>query len=391
MTCIAYFDCFSGVAGDMILGALVDAGLALEALREALEPLSLDGYALEARRVRKGPLAGTKVDVVIDRKDPPFRDAGALIACVRDSGLADDVKERSVRIFERLGRAEAVVHGVSADEVHFHDLALVDTAVDVVGAVAGLRILGVSVVQASPISVGRGFLTCGHGRLPVPPPASVEILKGIPTIEIPVEGEIATPTGCAILAELAQAFGPRPPMVYDRVGYGAGEKDLPGAPNLLRLFLGRPGAPEEADRAVVLETNLDDLPGQVLGPLYRTLLEAGALDVWVVPVTMKKGRPGNLLSVLTPVEAVGAIESILFRETTSLGIRRHEVLRSKLQRRVERVETGYGPVRIKVGILPDGAEKGAPEFDDCLALSQKCGVPVREVLEAARSAWRAKS
>ena len=235
MTRLAYFDCFSGVAGDMILGALVDAGLTVEALREALAPLPLEGYAIEARRVRKGPLAGTKVDVVIETEDAPFRDPGALIACVRESALPGDVKERAVRIFERLGRAEAAVHGVPTEEVHFHDLALIDTAVDVVGAVAGLRILGVEVVQASPIAVGRGFLECGHGRLPVPPPASVEILKGIPTFEVPAGGEIATPTGCAILAELARSFGPRPPMVYDRVGYGAGEKDLPGAPNLLRL------------------------------------------------------------------------------------------------------------------------------------------------------------
>ncbi|MHC4778649.1 MAG: nickel pincer cofactor biosynthesis protein LarC [Planctomycetota bacterium] len=385
---ISFFDCFSGVAGDMILGALVDAGLSLPALQEGMKALPLGGYSLQARKVKRGAISGTKVDVVIETKEAPFRDPAAMASCIAGSTLPGAVKERSLRVVDRLRRAEAAVHGMSNEPVHFHDLALIDTAVDVVGSVLGLDMLGVEEVHASPVSVGRGFLDCGHGRLPAPPPASVEILKGIPTVEVDVNGEIATPTGCALVAELAVSFGKRPPMVYDRIGYGAGEKKLEALPNLLRILLGATPTGVDTERTLILETNLDDLPSQILGPLFGTLLEKGALDVWASPVTMKKGRPGVILSVLTTEDLAPVLEDLLFLETTTLGVRRTSVDRTKLDRQVVNVETRYGEVRIKLGILPDGSLKAAPEFDDCLALARAQDVPVREIIDEARARAR---
>jgi len=388
MARIAYFDCFSGVAGDMILGALVDAGLPLPDLREGLRALRLEGYDLKARKTTKGTLAGTKVDVVIEVEKAPFRDPGELISLIRKSELGDRVKEGAERVVQRIRSAEAAVHGVPEEEVHFHEIGLMDTAVDVVGAVVGLDLLGVEKLLSSPIAVGRGLLECSHGRLPVPPPASVEILKGIPTIQIDVEGEIATPTGCAILAVLSEGFGNRPAMNYDRVGYGAGDRDLPGRPNLVRVFLGETPSVTPGDRVVVLETNLDDLSPQILGPLYAKLLSAGAMDVWTTPCTMKKGRPGLVVSALCPPEALPSVEKLLFSETTTLGVRRWEADRSLLPRRVDRVETRWGSVRVKVASLPGGGVKWAPEFEDCIALAEAKGVAVREVIEEASAKAR---
>jgi len=390
VTRIAYFDCFAGVAGDMILGALVDAGLPLEALEAVLRPLGLEGVRLEAKRVRKGALAGTKVDVVIETEVPPFRDPSALEERVRNAPLPETVRKRARAVLARLREAEAAVHGVSSDEVHFHEIGLADTAVDVVGSVAGLHALGVEEVHASPVSVGRGFLECDHGTLPVPPPASVEILKGMPTVQIDVEGEIATPTGCALLAALSKGFGNRPPMTYDRVGYGAGDRDLPAVPNLLRIFVGETASPATGERAVVVETNLDDLSPELLPPLTETLLAAGALDVWILPAGMKKGRTGFLAACLCPPGTEGRFEEILFRETTTLGVRRYEVARTRLERRTVEVETAYGAVRVKAGVLPGGRMKFAPEFEDCREAAQRAGVAIREVMEAALSAARAR-
>jgi len=384
---IAYFDCFSGVAGDMILGALVDAGLPLDGLAAGLKSLPVEGYSLRARKVKKASLQGTKVDVLLEEHGHPHGPVD-LLGIVSRSALPAPVKDRSSAVIRRLAEAEAAVHGVSPDRVHFHELGGIDTIVDVCGAVLGLHLLGVEEVFASPISIGRGFLDTHHGRLPSPPPASVELLKGVPTVEIDVEGEIATPTGCALLKELATGFGRQPPMVYDRVGYGAGDREFPGFANLLRVLLGvREGNPA-GDRAVVLETNLDDLSPQVVGALYDLLFASGALDVWTTAAGMKKGRPGIVLSVLAPPGREAAVESVLFAETTTLGVRRHEVDRTTLPRSFATVKTRWGDVRVKVAVLPGGGIRGAPEFEDCLALARKAGVPVRDVLEEARAAAR---
>lgn len=383
---IAYFDSFCGVSGDMILGALVDAGLPLEDLARALQALGLGGYSLRARRVTRGVIAGTKVDVVLETKEAPFRHPGDLVGLVERSGLPAPVKAASIRVVERIRDAEAAVHGVSPEEVHLHEIGLVDTAVDVVGSVLGLHLLGVEDVRSSPVTVGRGALECRHGRLPVPAPAAAEILKGVPTREIPVEGEIATPTGAALLAVLSSSFGPRPLMTYDRVGYGAGDRDVAQMPNLLRLFLGDVEAGVEGDRVVLLETNVDDLSPQILAVLLGKVLGAGALDVWTTAVGMKKGRSGQVVSVLAPVDREGPVRDVLFRETTTLGVRRLEVDRATLPREAARVTTPFGAVRVKVATLPGGGRKAAPEFDDCLALAEQAGVPVREVVQAAQEA-----
>jgi hypothetical protein len=392
---IAYFDCFSGVAGDMILGALVDAGLPFEDLAGGLRALPVEGWSLRSRKVKKASLQGTKVDVVIeghghDRGHGHGHGTGPmdLLGTVARSALPGEVKDRASDVIRKLAEAEAAVHGTTPDRVHFHELGGIDTIVDVCGAVLGLHLLKIEEVWASPVSIGRGFLDTAHGRLPSPPPASVEILKGVPTVEIAVEGEIATPTGCAVLATLAEGFGRQPAMVYDRVGYGAGDRDFPGFANLLRVLLGKREGAAGGDRAVVLETNLDDLSPQVVGALYDRLFEAGALDVWTTAAGMKKGRPGIVLSVLAPPGRERAVESVLFAETTTLGVRRHEVDRSVLARETATVATRWGEVRVKVATLPEGTRRGAPEFEDCLALARKAGVPVQDVLDEARAAAR---
>jgi uncharacterized protein (TIGR00299 family) protein len=390
MARIAYFDCFSGVAGDMILGALVDAGLEIGALASGLQALDLEGYALKARRVSKAGLGATQVEVALEGDRAPFENPSALIDLIGASALPETVRERSIRVVERIRDAEAAVHAKPESEVHFHEIGLVDTAVDVVGAVLGLEMLGVERVRASAVAVGRGFLECRHGTLPVPPPASVEILKTVPTVQVDVEGEIATPTGCALLATLAEGFGIRPQMTYDRVGYGAGERDLGNRPNLLRVFLGETGADEALADAVMLETNLDDASPQLLGALFARLFEAGALDVWATPCTMKKNRPGIVLSVLCPGEIRSRAEDLLFAETTTLGVRMTGVRRSVLDRRMETVETPWGTVRVKVASLPGGRLKWSPEFEDCASRAREAGIPVREVLEAASAKARAR-
>jgi pyridinium-3,5-bisthiocarboxylic acid mononucleotide nickel chelatase len=382
-----YFDCFSGVAGDMILGALVDAGLPLEDLAAGLKALPVGGYSLRARKVTKASLQGTKVDVLLEGDGHPHGPMD-LLDIVARSTLPAPVKDRSSAVIRRLAEAEAAVHGLPPDRVHFHELGGTDTIVDVCGAVLGLHLLGVGEVFASPISIGRGFLDTHHGRLPSPPPASVELLKGVPTLEIGVEGEIATPTGCALLKELAAGFGRQPAMVYDRVGYGAGDREFPGFANLLRVLLGVRECNAPGDRAAVLETNLDDLSPQVVGSLYDRLFAAGALDVWTTAAGMKKGRPGIVLSVLAPPVRVREVESVLFAETTTLGVRRYEVDRTVLAREMRTAVTRWGEVRLKVAILPDGTRRAAPEFEDCLALANRAGVPVRDVLEQAQAAAR---
>jgi uncharacterized protein (TIGR00299 family) protein len=373
----------------MILGSLVDAGFPFEDLVRGLKELPLEGFSLNREKVRRGAIAGTKIHVNLEEGGSPFRKPSDLTDLVKRSALPESIRDTAARVFDRLRDAEAAVHGEPRDRVHFHDLGGIDTVVDVVGTLVGLEGLEIEAVEASPIAVGRGFLQCGHGRLPVPPPASVEILKGIPTVEIDVEGEIATPTGCALLAVLCRRFGRRPAMVYESVGYGAGDREIPNHPNLLRLFIGT-AEDTGGDRVTVLQTNLDDLSPQILGHVFDRLLSAGALDVWTTPATMKKGRPGTVLSVLAREGSEESLEAVVFAETTTLGIRRQVMERSVLERHAERVETPWGPVEIKVAVLPGGASKWAPEFEECKALAVAAGVPVREVLEAASAAARSR-
>jgi pyridinium-3,5-bisthiocarboxylic acid mononucleotide nickel chelatase len=384
---IGYFDCFSGASGDMILGALVSAGLSEERLRAELGKLSLDGYELGIRRIQKQGFAAIKVDVQLTGK-PGHRHLRHIIEIIDGSALSDSVRQRAKRIFTRLGEAEAKVHGIEVEKVHFHEVGAVDAIVDVVGAMIGLEQLGVGRILCSPIPVGSGTVTCDHGVLPVPAPATAELLSGVPLAECDEVGELLTPTGAAILTTLAEGFGPIPAMQIEQCGYGAGSRDGQKRPNVLRLFVGQVAeAGDLSDEVVVLEANLDDATGEQIGHAFAALLAAGALDVFTTPIMMKKNRPAVLLSVLATPEKQVACEEVLFAETTTLGVRKHVCTRRKLSRDVATVETKFGPIRIKLGRRGDRVTLASPEYEDCAEASRKHGVSLRAVMNEASAVW----
>jgi hypothetical protein len=381
-----------GIAGDMFLAAALDVGVDRAALEAALRTLGLPGWRLGAHPATASGIAGTHVEVTVEGAQPHARGLAEILALVDASGLPPRAKAVARAVFERIGRAEAKVHGVALEAVHFHEVGAVDSIVDVCGAAVALDLLGWPRVVSSPPELGQGMARSAHGAMPIPPPAVLELLVGKPVRLGGPPGEAVTPTGAALLAELAEV-GPLPTFVPGRVGYGVGTARWPDRPNVLRMTLGeeaeegpRPGP--AADALWVLETNLDDCPGQLVARAIEVALEAGALDAWAAPVTMKKGRPGLLLSALVEEPRRAAVTRALFEETTTLGVRRHPVEREALQRALVTVETPYGPVRVKVG-RAGGRELGAhPEYDDCLARAREHGVPVKEVASAALAAYR---
>jgi hypothetical protein len=385
---LAYFDCFSGISGDMTLGALVDAGVPFEVLRSELAKLNLPGYELSSAKVTRSGLAATKVDVILDKKDQPARRLADVQAVINESTLPPSVKEKSLRIFERLAAVEAKVHATTPEKVHFHELGAVDAMVDIAGSVIGLEHLGVREVIASPVNVGSGSVHTSHGRLPVPAPATAELLKGIPLYSSSVTFELTTPTGAAILSTLASSFGPLPQMRIQRTAYGAGSKDVPGQPNVLRLFIGEPVESYREDSSVLIETNIDDMNPQVYDYLIERLMQAGAHDAYLTPVIMKKGRPGILLSALTDRGTRDSLLDIIFRETTSIGVRIQDVGRRKLDREVREVKTPYGAVRVKISKRGDEILTVTPEYEDCRRIAEEKQVPLKQVMEEARKNFR---
>jgi len=387
---IAYFDPFSGASGDMILGALVDAGVSLASLRRELRKLPLDGYSLSARKVERGGFAATKIDVKLKHHghDHPHRHLPDVLRIIRRSGLEKAEKERAAAVFQRLAEAEGRVHRCAVEEIHFHEVGAVDAMVDIVGAVVGLRLLGVERVVSGPLRTGTGFVECAHGRLPVPAPATAELLKGFPSVGTDIEGELTTPTGAALLTTLADAFGPRPPMTVATVACGAGSRDREGVPNLLRLFVGEAAAADEADEVAVIEANLDDLSGEIIGYVLDRLLAAGALDACLIPIHMKKNRPGVILQAIAEPGAAPAIEQIILTETSTFGIRRTLATRRKLRRELVDVATRYGKIRIKVGRSGKTLVHAAPEYEDCRRAAVETGVPLKRVYDAALDAFR---
>ncbi len=381
---IAYFDCFSGISGDMLLGALVDVGLALADLRADLSRLPLSGYELTAERVTKAGIAGTMVRVHAEHSHT-HRGLRDIVEIIAGASLPPEATGPAVQTFERLAAAEARVHGTTIDEVHFHEVGAVDAIVDIVGAFCGLHRLGIEKVYASALPLGGGWVDTAHGRLPVPAPATVELLRGVPSYGGPVEAELVTPTGAAILTTICHDFGEMPPMTIHATGWGAGSKDLPH-PNLLRLFLGEPTTRPVEQRLVLIETNIDNMNPELFGHLMERLFEAGALDVFYTPIVMKKSRPATLVSVLSEPPLVDALSEILFRETTTLGLRLTEVGRRCLDREWRQVQTEYGPVRVKLGRWNDEIVSIAPEYEDCIRLAKEKGVPAKAVYDAARRA-----
>lgn len=382
---VAYFDCFSGAAGDMVLGAIVDAGVPLDAIARELARLDVKGFHLEAKPARRGFIAGTEVDVVIEERhhdhDEPHDVAYADIQrLIEKSSLHPKVKQDSLAVFRTIGVAEAAVHGVDISEIHFHEVGALDSIADIVGSCAGLHLLGVEAIYCSPIPVNRGYLTCRHGTFPVPPPAVAEMLKGVPVTPVDVEGEIITPTGAAILLTLSKRVGPFPQMTVNSVHYGAGDADRKELPNLLRLFVGEMASDGERDLVWQVETNLDDVPGELVGALYDRLFAAGALDVWTTPVQMKKSRPGLVLGLLAAPDRLGAVEEVLFRETSTLGVRRFQVERTKLRREQRRVTTSLGEVTVKIAYMDGKVAKVSPEFDEVDVIAKRSGLPLPEAI-----------
>jgi uncharacterized protein (TIGR00299 family) protein len=381
-----------GIAGDMFLAAALDLGVDRARLEAALRTLDLPGWRLEVTRRSVSGISATHVDVVVEGEQPHGRGLAEILRLVDGSGLPPRARAAARALFERIGRAEAKVHGVPVEEIHFHEVGAVDSIVDLCGAAVVMDLLGWPRVLSAPPELGRGVARTAHGHIPIPGPAVLELLAGKPVRPGGPYGETVTPTGAALLAELAE-IGPLPTLVPGRVGYGAGTRDWPDRPNVLRMTLAealpssRPATAPDA--LVVLEANLDDCPGQLVARAIEAALEAGALDAWAAPLTMKKGRPGLLLGALCEEARRGAVTAALFAETPTLGVRRHAVERDALDRELVPVETAYGEVRVKVARL-EGRTLGAhPEYDDCLARAKERGVPVREVMAAALAAWRA--
>ncbi len=392
LSTVAYFDVYMGISGDMVLGSLVDVGLQVEVLQEGLDALGIAGLGIEARRVSKHGLSGTKVDIVAPHEHV-HRGLAEIVSIIGRSDLPSPVQEAAAAVFERLAAAEARVHGTTIDEVHFHEVGAADAIGDIVGAVYGLHALGVQEVHCSPIPLSRGTVHCAHGEIPVPPPAVLELLAGLPVHGVDTEGETVTPTGAALMVGLADRWGAAPAMTLRKVGYGAGDREYL-LPNMLRLLLGDRSfddvgadASDVIDQLTLLETNIDDMSPEWLGPLLAELLGAGAVDAWFTPIVMKKGRPAIVVSALTHPAEAATLRGLLFSRTTTLGIRESPVRRRRLERQHVEVETPFGPIRLKVGRISGGQSKAAPEFDDCHAAAKAHGVSLQSVYAAALAAW----
>lgn len=383
---IAYFDCVAGASGDMILGALLDAGLPEATLHERLAALHLDGFELNCYRVNKNGFDAVKVDVIVD-DNVPARTLVDIEAIVMGSDLSLALKKQAVSIFRRLGEVEATIHGTTLEQIHLHELGGIDTIIDVVGTLVGLEVLGVEQVTASPLPMGRGFVGGAHGKIPLPAPATLALLKGTPIVGSDLDMELVTPTGAVLLSSLAEAFGPISTMTLTSVGYGAGARDLP-IPNLLRVLLGDRPTTDQAiiETLVVLETNIDDLNPEFYDYVMGRLFDAGALDVYLSPIQMKKNRPATQLSVLCRPMDVDGLRNILFTETSTLGVRQQMVQRHRLNRSVHTVETPYGSVRVKMARLSEGQTKAYPEYEDCRRLAEAGGKTLREIYRAAEQA-----
>lgn len=420
MARIAYFDLFCGLSGDITLGALVDAGLPLADLKRGLSKLPLKGYSISSRRVMKHAVSATKVDVTIagqrqkphshehhdhhhdhdhghDHDHSHSHDHGHgnghahtslkdILALIKKSGLPTEVKATASDCFVRLGKVEGQIHGVDPMKVSFHEVGAVDSIIDIVGSCLGLHLLGVEEVYCSRVPIAHGEIQTRHGRLPNPGPAAMGLLRGFPLVPVDIDREILTPTGAALLATFVREPGRFPDMTLTSIGWGAGEWDLPQRANVARVLLGESASAEESDSISLVETNLDNASGELVGYLFEKLFAAGAVDVYTTAIQMKKSRPGVKVSVLVPPSRRPAIEEILLRETPTFGVRRILMERSKLARREESVSTRYGKIRVKIGLLGDETLKAAPEYEDCRAAAEKHGVSLAKVVEAARQA-----
>ncbi|MGH9352345.1 MAG: nickel pincer cofactor biosynthesis protein LarC [Terriglobia bacterium] len=392
MTKIAYLDASSGISGDMFLAALLDAGLPEPALLAELAKIPVGSYEFKSSRVMRSSLAGNHIEFVIPEKQP-HRHLHHIEKMFNESTLSESVKDKALAIFKRLAEAEGKLHGKPPGSVHFHEVGAVDAVLDIAGACAGLELLGLEELYCSPLNVGSGHVEAAHGRLPIPAPATAELLKGLPVYSTGFDGELVTPTGAAIVSTLAKGFGPMPAMKVTAIGYGAGTRDFPGHPNLARLFVGEKSEGAQAKVASgevisVIQANVDDMNPQLFGYTMEKALAAGALDVTCGAIQMKKNRPGLEITLLCAPERTDALARILLQETTTLGVRIHEARRITLAREAVSVETAYGPVRMKVAKCEGRVVNAAPEYEDCHRVAEEKSVALKEVMLAAQAAFR---
>jgi hypothetical protein len=388
---LAYFDCFSGISGDMTLGALIDAGCSADLLRDELKSLHVPGWELTTEKVWKNGMSATCVRVNTEDQQK-HRPLITILEILQNSRLGPGVRENASRIFKKMGEAEAHVHDAPLEKVHFHEVGAVDAIVDIVGSCIGFHALGIERFACSPLNVGGGTAKMTHGVLPVPAPATARLLQGAPTFSNGVQRELVTPTGAAIIATLCDSFGPQPAMTVSAIGYGAGAADLEGQPNVVRIMIG-----ETADKTSfagdeeisIIEANLDDMNPQIYGYVLEKVLLAGALDVYTTALQMKKNRPGTLLTILCRPEDTNALTSLIFAETTTLGVRTHRAQRRALPREWVNVSTGFGPVRIKLSRSNGRILHVTPEYDDCRKLAVEKQVPLQQVISEALRAYQA--
>jgi uncharacterized protein (TIGR00299 family) protein len=380
---IAYFDCFSGASGDMILGSLIDAGLSARLLKEELKKLRIPTIHLKVKKVLKSGLSATQVIVEGKSEKKSHRNLKEILRIVERSGVEAKVKERSKEIFKRIASVEANIHRTQMGEVHFHELGGLDSIVDIVGSVWGIQKLGIEKILVSKVNVGGGFVKCEHGILPVPAPATLSLMEGKPIYSSGVERELLTPTGAAILTTLGSEFGSMPPIKVERIGYGAGRDNLPH-PNLLRLIIGTSESSLPRERVTVVETNIDDMNPQFYDYVIEKLLAIEVLEVFITPILMKKNRPGHLLTIICPSEKLPFVTKFLLRETTTLGLRWHEEEREKSDREILIEETKYGKIRFKLARWEGRIVNLSPEYDDCKRLALENRVPLKEVFEEAK-------
>jgi uncharacterized protein (TIGR00299 family) protein len=386
---LAYFDCFSGISGDMTLGALVDAGCPVEYLRSELQSLQVPGWTLSAERIWKNGMAATHVTVQTEDQQK-HRSLSAILEILQNSQLAPQVRDRASAIFEKLGRAESYVHDAPLEKVHFHEVGAVDAIVDIVGSCIGFDALGIAKFASSPLNVGGGTAKMAHGILPVPAPATARLLQGAPTYSNGVQKELVTPTGAAIVATLCDTFGPQPAMTVSGIGYGAGTIDLEHQPNVLRIMIGEAAEKSAAspygldEEIAVIDVNLDDMNPQLYGYFLERALNAGALDVYMTPVQMKKDRPGTLLTVLCNPPDRQKLLDLIFTETTTIGARTYNAQRAVLPRKSITVTTSYGDVRVKVASRNGHICHATPEYEDCRKLALEKNVPLQTVINEAQ-------
>ncbi|MGI9860649.1 nickel pincer cofactor biosynthesis protein LarC [Moorella naiadis] len=390
---IAYFDCFSGISGDMCLGALLASGLSRDELVVGLNELGLAGWELRTQEVKQHSIAAVDVEVQVSGPQP-HRHLGDILELINNSSLPAPVREKATAVFTNLARAEARVHGIAAGEVHFHEVGAVDAIIDIIGTILGLHLLGIEKIISSPLPMGSGWVECRHGKLPVPAPATMYLLQGFPIYGTTDQAELVTPTGAALITTLAANFGPFPAMNLQRVGFGAGKTKLE-RPNLLRLAVGEviTGQLEGEENSLVIETTIDDMNPEFFPALIEATMAAGAVDAYCTPIQMKKGRPGVLFTALCPENKLAKVAATIFRDSTTLGLRFRRDGRLVCQRRTGEVMTPFGPVIVKWGLYHDTEGQAitqvAPEYESCRQAAQNAGAPVKEVYAAALAAARA--